>query len=288
MIFAMFAWGLSWTNMKVLTAYLETKELVFIRYFIAAVSSFFIVLIAKKSFKVDRKSLFIAFLTGALTSIYTFLIFMGTKLGTAGVAGAIINTLSPINTFLIMVIFFKKRVYKIDTFALLLGTVGTILILGIWHFSTDKIFTTYNILFIIGSWLWSALTVVSSFSKKINILVFTFYAYFFVALLTFPFADLGALNLMEKDAIFWINLLSMSIITTSIATSLYFFGVEKLGSAEVSSFMFIVPLSSILFGAVFLRESIGFWTIVGTILSIFAVYILNRIGFTKKLLKHKK
>lgn len=281
MIFAMFAWGMSWTNMKILSEYLQTKELVFLRYSITAISSFFIVLIAKESFKIDKKSLFIAFLAGVLTSIYTVLIFIGTKLGTAGIAGAFINTLAPINTFIIFVIFFKRKIYKIDTVALILGFVGTILILGIWQLDKAKIFTTYNLFFIIGAWLWAVLTIVSSFSKKINPLVFSFYMYIFVAILTFPFADLSSLNLLQKDTTFWINLLFMSIVSTSIATSLYFLGVEKLGSVEVSSFMFVVPLSSILCGAVLLKESIGFWTIFGTILSICAVYMINRIGIFK-------
>jgi drug/metabolite transporter (DMT)-like permease len=278
MAFAMFAWGMSWTNMKILSEYLQTKELVFLRYFITAISSFFIVLFAKQSFKIDKKSLFIAFITGALTSLYTALTFIGVRLGTAGVAGAFINTLAPIATFIILVIFFKKKIYKIDAIALVLGFVGTILILGFWQLNYEKVFTKYNLFFIIAAWLWATLTITSSFSKKINPLVFSFYMYAFVAILTFPFADFDLLHLSEKDPIFWINILSMSVVSTSIATSLYFLGVEKLGSIEVSSFMFIVPLSSILFGTIFLKESIGFWTIVGTILSICAVYMINRIG----------
>ena len=282
MVFAMFAWGMSWTNMKILSEYLQTKELVFLRYSITAISSFFIVLFTRQSFKIDKKSLFIAFVTGVLTSIYTVLIFIGTKLGTAGIAGAFINTLAPINTFLILVLFFKRKIYKIDAIALILGFLGTILILDIWRFEYDKIFTTYNLFFIIAAWLWATLTITSSFSKKINPLVFSFYMYLFVSMLTFPFADFGSLDLLNKDTTFWVNLLFMSVVSTSIATSLYFLGVEKLGSVEVSSFMFIVPLSSILFGVVFLHEDISIWAIFGTILSIFAVYMINRIGVFRK------
>jgi drug/metabolite transporter (DMT)-like permease len=281
MVFAMFAWGISSTNTKILSEYIRAEEIVFVRYFISMVSSFFIVILAKKSFKIDKKSLCIAFAAGLLTSIYTVTTFFGIKLGTAGVAGAFINTLAPINTFIILALFLKRKMYKIDIIALAIGFVGAILILGIWQFDKEKIFTTYNILFIISAWLWAMLTVVSSFSKKIDPLIFSFYMYLFVAILAFPFADLGSLNLLEKDSTFWINLLFMSIISTSVATSLYFIGVEKLGSVEVSSFMFITPLSSIFFGAVFLKEEIGFWTIVGTILSICAVYMINRIGVFK-------
>lgn len=281
MIFAMFAWGMSWTNMKILSEYLQTKELIFLRYTITAISSFIIILISRQSFKIDKKSLFVAFLVGFLTAIYTALIFIGTKLGTAGIAGAFINTLAPIITFIILVIFFKRKIYKLDAIALVLGLIGTVLILGVWQLDAQKLFTKYNLYFIIAAWLWATLTVVSSYAKEINPVVFAFYIYLFVAVLTFPFADFSSFNLLDRDLTFWINLLFMSVVSTSIATSLYFLGAKKLGSVEVSSFMFIVPLSSLLFGAIFLGESVGFWSIFGTFLSICAVYMINRIGYFK-------
>ncbi len=44
--------------------------------------------------------------------------FLGTKLGTAGLGGAFVTTLVPINTFILMALFFGKRIGTKDILAL--------------------------------------------------------------------------------------------------------------------------------------------------------------------------
>lgn len=278
----MLAWGISWTNMKILNEYMKTEQLVFLRYLITTVSSFFVVIFFKQNFTIDKKSLFIALFAGLITTVYTIMIFIGTRLGTASLAGAFINTLAPINTFLIMALVFKRKIFKMDIIALFLGFIGTALIMGVWHFEATKIFTKFNLIFIVAAWLWAILTVVSSLSKKLHPVVFSFYVYLFVAIFSSIFVDFTSYNFSQTDLKFWVNMLCMSIISTSLATSIFFLGVERIGSAETSSFMFIVPFSSIGFGAFFLNEYVSLWTITGTTLSIVAVCMLNKIGIFKK------
>ncbi|MFV0481506.1 MAG: DMT family transporter [Campylobacteraceae bacterium] len=279
--FSMLAWGMSWTNMKILYEYIGTKELVFLRYFVSAVASFFIVLALRLDFKISKRTLFVSFVAGFITSIYTALIFIGTSLGTASVAGSFINTLSPIVTFVLLVLFFKKKMFKVDVFALFLGFIGSMLILGIWKFDTEKILTIYNLYFVLGAFLWSVLTILSSFSNAKSPVIFTFYMYLFVAILSFPFSDITSFDFSKTDFRFWANLLCVSVVSTSLATSFFFLGAKQLGSSEVSSFMFLVPFSSIFCGAIFLGESVSIWMIFGVLLNIFAIYIINRMGYFK-------
>ena len=53
---------------------------------------------------------------------------------------------------------------------------------------------------------------------------------------------------------------------------------EKLGTKEVSTFIFLVPSSALILSAIFLDEKITFNTILGTICTIVAIHILNNLN----------
>jgi drug/metabolite transporter (DMT)-like permease len=80
---------------------------------------------------------------------------------------------------------------------------------------------------------------------------------------------------------FWLNTLFVAVVSTSIATTLFFLGAKKLGSEKVSSFMFIAPASAVITGAISLGERLEALTLAGIVLSILAVYMLNRIWIFK-------
>jgi drug/metabolite transporter (DMT)-like permease len=97
------------------------------------------------------------------------------------------------------------------------------------------------------------------------------------------FTDISSVDYNSFDWIFWLNIFSIAVISTTFATTIYFVGIEKLGTNEVSSFIFLVPLFAIILSIIFLKEHISLSIIIGTILTIIAVKILNNIRiFTKK------
>lgn len=96
------------------------------------------------------------------------------------------------------------------------------------------------------------------------------------------FLDFKAINYQSFDWIFWVNILILSVISTTFATTVYFVGIEKLGANEVSSFVFLVPFFAILFSVIFLKEHISLSIILGTVMTIYAVKILNNIKVFKK------
>jgi drug/metabolite transporter (DMT)-like permease len=277
---AMIAWGASWSSIKIMNEYLPVAELVFIRYFITAISSFVIIIILKQKFVIDRQTLFISLLVALLTSLYGYVVFLGTKLGSASLAGAFINAFSPIITFILLVLFYRRRVKKLDIYALCFGFVGTMLMLGIWQFDTQKVLSAYNLYFILGAFLWSSIAIASA-HIKVNAAVFSFYMYLFTTIMVFSFADINITALQNTDMRFWLNTLFVSVVSTSIATTIFFIGTKKLGADKVSSFMFIAPASAIVVGTIALEERLEILTLVGITLAILAVYMLNRIWIFK-------
>lgn len=232
----------------------------------------------KKSFKIDKKTLFIALIAAITNIFYMKFFFLGTKFGTAGLGGAFVTTLIPINTFIIMALFFGRKITSKDKLALFIGAFGVLMILGVWSMDTSLFLTKYNLYFILASLSWPILTIVSSKNTQIPPIVFIFYMYLITTLLSgLFFVDFTFVNHLAYDTTFLFHMLCISVGATTFGTSIYFIGVERIGTNEVSSFLFLVPFFAIGLSALYLKEVIGLHVIIGTILSIISVSMLNNI-----------
>jgi drug/metabolite transporter (DMT)-like permease len=91
------------------------------------------------------------------------------------------------------------------------------------------------------------------------------------------FVDFSAIRYEGFDGLFWLNIIGITLLSTTYANTIYFLGIEKLGASEVSSFVFLVPFFAIGLAALFLDEPIDVSVIVGTVLALIAVKMLNDI-----------
>ena len=283
MVLAMIFWGASWISTKVLTNYVNEYELVFLRMGICFITLFPIIYFFKFSFKLDIKSFFLILIASLVLTSYSISMFIGLKHGSAGFGGALVTTLIPINTFIIVAILSRKTISLKHSFALLLGAFGVLNMLNIWNFNLNEIFSKDTLYFLLSSILWPILTLITAKAAKIHAFVFTFYTYIIssVVLIIF-FVDTSIFErVIEFDFIFWFNLFVITILSTTFATSIYFIGATKLGTKEVSSFIFLVPATALIIGAIFLGEKITLNTVIGTVFTIIAIYILNNLSFLK-------
>lgn len=283
MVFAMIFWGASWISTKVLTNYINEYELVFLRMGICFITMFPIIYFYKLSFKLDIKSFFLILIASLILTSYSISMFIGLKHGSGGFGGAFVTTLIPINTFILVAILNKKTISLKHSFALILGAFGVLNMLNIWNFDLSEIFSKDTLYFLLASILWPILTIITAKATKINAFVFTFYTYIISSFVLFVFfVDTSIFEKVANlDFIFWFNLFVITILSTTFATSIYFIGASKLGAKEVSSFVFFVPASALIIGAIFLDEEITSNTIIGTIFTIIAIYILNNLNLFK-------
>lgn len=277
---AMVGWGASWVNVKVLSEYVNEYEMIFLRFGMASLSFIPILIFLKKSFKIDKKTLLLALLAAIVNVAYMKYFFLGAKFGTAGLGGAFVTTLVPINTFILMALFFGRKIGTKDILALLLGAFGVLMMLGVWTLGSDAVLTKYNLYFVLASLLWPILTIVSSKATNISPIVFIFYMYSITTVLVaFIFVDFSFVQTLNYEPKFLFNIICIAIAGTTFSTTIYFMGIEKLGTNEVSSFIFLVPFFAIGLSAMFLGENIGLHVIVGTIMTIVAVSMLNNVKF---------
>ena len=84
------------------------------------------------------------------------------------------------------------------------------------------------------------------------------------------------LIVFDFDLIFWLNLIILSIGAQVFGTTVYFIATTKLGPSKASSFIFIVPITAPIFSMIFIGEKLEISTIIGGIMTMTAVYLINK------------
>ncbi|OQR42377.1 EamA family transporter [Aliarcobacter cryaerophilus] len=267
----MILWGASWISTKVLTNYINAYEMVFLRMGICFISMAPIIFFTNMKFKLDLKTSILILFASFFLVLYSIFMFWGVEHGTGSLGGAMVPSMIPIITYIFVAILNKKTISLKHSFALILGVFGVLNMINIYQF----------IYFIIASTLWAIITIITAKSIKINAFVFTTYTYIISSATLYIFYIDSSIfvKILEFDTIFWFNMFVITILSTTFATSIYFFGAAKYGAKEVSSFVFLVPASAIIIGNIFLDEKIEFTTIIGVILAMIAIYILNNLSF---------
>lgn len=281
MILAMIAWGETWTSAKVLSTYLSSDELIFWRFLFTTLGLIPVLIYFKSSFKISLHTFILSLMSAIMLVFYNYAFFLGSKYGLASFGGVLVTTLIPIITFLLVSILSKKIFKMQEIFGILLGVIGTLIILKIWSFNTNTIFSQGNIYFLLAALLWPILTIISSKQKDSSALIFSFYMFGLTAFFALILLNFSVTNILNFDYIFWVNILLLSLYGTTFATTIYFIAVTELGSKLASSFFFLVPSSAIIFAVLFLNENIELSLIIGGILTIISVYILNQLKTVK-------
>ena len=278
MILAMVTWGLSWTNAKILGSYGDAPLIMFWRFFIATISFAPIVWWKGHSFKINRESFYYIILNSFFLTLYNYFYFKGTQVGLAGAGGVLVTTLNPIMTSLISGLFLGGILYRNDLVGLALGFVGGALIIRLWEMDMTLLFQTGNFYFIMASFSWVSVTLITSKSKKvISFIPYSFWSFAFSILLSFALAiNEPILDVFQFDFIFWLNLILLATGAMAFGTSVYFLASVELGPKKASAYIFTVPLTAMGFAMYYLDEPLIMTTLLGGILAIIAVYLINK------------
>jgi drug/metabolite transporter (DMT)-like permease len=125
---------------------------------------------------------------------------------------------------------------------------------------------------------WAVLTLISQRSHAIIhpvhysffIAIFASIIFFFIAL---PYEIMAV---ADEGLAFWSALLYLAIFGQTVATTIYFIASGKLGSAQASSYMFLVPLFALLTSYILLGEHVELHILIGGTVTLLGVYLINR------------
>lgn len=283
LVLAMFLWGGGWTALKILTVDMTMDVIIFWRFFIMSVSFLPILYFIKKPLRLNINSIKYIAPASLLNIAFMISSFLGVKYGLAGAGSVIITTLSPIMTFLIVILFFKKTLLPIQYIGLLLGLFGGFIMLELNDLSLFN--NGSNIYFLLCAIIWAGVTLLSQHSHKhIHPVHYSFYISLVATFASYIYAfNTDLLIVFDQGVKFWVALIYLAVLGQTVATTIFFIATGKLGGEKTSSYMFLVPVFALISAWAILDEPIELHIIVGGTLSLSAVYFINKYKKIDKL-----
>jgi len=272
----MLLWGGGWTALKILTYELPMDVIIFWRFFFMSLSFVPILYFFKKPLLLTKES--IKYVVGSSVLNIAFMIssFMGIKYGLAGAGSVIITTFSPIMTFILVAILFRKHLQFKQYIGLFLGLVGGYILLELNN--PSLFFNSSNIYFLLCATIWAGVTVLSQHSQKhIHPIHYSFLISVVATLATFFYAyDADLMAVFSQGVAFWIAMIYLAVLGQTVATTIFFIASGKLGSQKTSSFMFLVPVFALGSAWIIFNEPLQLHILVGGGVSMLAVYFINK------------
>lgn len=272
----MFLWGGGWSALKILTQELPMDIILFWRFFLMSLAFIPILLFLGKPIAISKASL--KYIAGSSLLNIAFMVFsfFGIKYGLAGAGGVIITTMSPVMTFLLVVILFQRKIGTMQYFGLLLGVVGGAIMLQVSDFSL--FLNSSNLYFLLCALTWGGVTILAQHSHKhIHPIHYSFLIAVVATVVTFIYAlNSNIMIVFEQGSRFWIALLYLAVLGQSVATTIFFIASGKLRSEKTSSFMFLVPLFALLSAWSVLDEPLEMHILLGGFVSTIALFFINR------------
>jgi drug/metabolite transporter (DMT)-like permease len=275
----MILWGISWPTSKILTTYTDITTIMFLKFFLSALTIIPIIYFLKLKPFFTQTLLKPTFFSLVFLLLYNWFMFYGLKIGTSSLGGLIVTGTTPIFSFILIAVFYNQIITSKQKLGLSLGLIGTLITLNIFSFSFEEIFKLENSLFVLASVFWAFVTFFSTQTKdKINSILLTLYLYLISSALIYIFVidTTKIIQIFEYDTIFWLNLIYTTIITTGLATTFYFKASNLLGTNLTASFIFLVPIVAVVSSVIMLRESLQIETIIGGTILILAIWLINK------------
>jgi drug/metabolite transporter (DMT)-like permease len=272
---AMISWAIAWTNAKIVGEYLSFYNLIFFRFLLGFISLLPFLIFNNKQFP-NLKSLKYIIIPSILFFIYNIAFFKGTHFGDAGRGAILVTTLNPLFTLLIISLIRKKIILK-EILGISIGILGGLIIMDVFKYGIQSIFDIKNIYFLICALTWGVMTVfIDLAQKKMNSYVFIGLCYFFTMILSIFFTDFNSINFSALDFRFYLNFFLVSIGAMSFGTSIYMYSTSIIGPIKASVFIFSVPFIAMGTAYFFLDEIFLLNTIIGGLISLIAIYIVNK------------
>lgn len=271
-LLVIFLWGSNWSVMKLGLRFVSPSNFLLQRLLLsAAVLSpiLFVSLekIPRKSSVICRLLLLSLIFASSILATLTGLVEEGSGLG------AVLTYTQPLFVFCLAVPFLRERVTPIRLFGAIVGFVGIItLFLGsLSSFSVDS-----TIILLLGALLWAVALVYYKRSLiHVDPLVTNFFQLSLGAIPLCMFSLFADGFVFPGDAAYVWIILYTSVGAFTIGSTVWLFIVKEEDVTVVAGSSFLVPLVALLFGWIFLGETVRIESMIGSALILAGVYLVN-------------
>jgi len=200
--------------------------------------------------------------------------------GAAGLGAALVTVLIPIFVYIFMVFSKKSKPTLRDWSVLLFGIIGVTFMMNFEQFTFSEWMRGGNFYFVLAAFFYALITVFGALMRNMHVLAFNFYICIFALIIDWLFSFEGVfLSEVNMDKVFWVNIFILSVLSTTIAATLYYIGLKVLGSKRCAEFSLLTPFFAIALGAIFFSETLTLKNAVGTIMAVSSLMVLSNVKF---------
>ncbi|WP_438433847.1 DMT family transporter [Gorillibacterium sp. sgz500922] len=214
---------------------------------------------------------------GGLNAALPFALICSAELHLNASLAAILNATTPLFTAVVVGVWTRERLGRSRTVGLVMGLAGVAVLVG-W---SPVALTPQNGLAILFSLLaalaygFGSLYAVRAF-RGVPPLEVAMGQQVGAALLLLPFALYDWPHRLPPSRVVY-SLLGLSLICTALAYLIYYRLMDRIGPVKTISVTFLVPIFGILWGVLFLRETINATTIIGLAVILASIVQVNQI-----------
>jgi len=286
LILVALAWGVNFSFVKFALADFYPLTFTIIRFFLAALFLFAVMLVQGEPFRVERRHIGKIFLLGFIgITFYNILFIYGLQRTTAS-NSALFIAMSPLFAALTQLATKKERLTLGGASGLFLSSAGAVLI--IWT-RTGGISLSWqdlsgDLLTLGASFSWALYTLLAKpLLEQYSPLKITAYSMAFGTLLLIP---PGLPELMDQpwrtiSVQSWAALGFGAFIAGGIAYTLWYQGVKQLGVTRTIVYHYLMPFVAVTFAALFLHEQITPLQIIGGCSILAGVYLVQKGSLAK-------
>ncbi len=251
------------------------NSVLFYRYFLAVIIYFiWLKFLKKASLKISRQEIIPLFFLGIFFSLSSLTLFEAFHYIEAGIACTILF-IYPVMVAIIMTIFFKEKVTKTVIFAILLTSIGIILL---YKGKPDTALSIKGILIVLTSALLYALYIVGVKNikpvKAMNSARLSFYVMLFGLIVYIVNLKFCTTLQMLPNLKAWLFAIGLALFPTIISLETITIAIQLIGSTNTAILGALEPLTAIFFGIVFFHEQLTLRISIGIILILFGVFLI--------------
>ena len=251
------------------------NSVLFYRYFLAVIIYFIWLKFFKKaSLKISRQEIIPLFFLGIFFSLSSLTLFEAFHYIEAGITCTILF-IYPVMVAIIMGIFFKEKITKTVIFAILLTSIGIILL---YKGKPDTALSIKGILIVLTSALLYALYIVGVKNikpvKVMNSARLSFYVMLFGLIVYIVNLKFCTTLQMLPNLKAWLFAIGLALFPTIISLETITIAIQLIGSTNTAILGALEPLTAIFFGILFFHEQLTLRISIGIILILFGVFLI--------------
>ena len=251
------------------------NSVLFYRYFLAVIIYFIWLKFFKKaSLKISRQEIIPLFFLGIFFSLSSLTLFEAFHYIEAGIACTILF-IYPVMVAIIMALFFKEKITKTVIFAILLTSIGIILL---YKGKPDTALSIKGILIVLTSALLYALYIVGVKNikpvKVMNSARLSFYVMLFGLIVYIVNLKFCTTLQILPNLKAWLFAIGLALFPTIISLETITIAIQLIGSTNTAILGALEPLTAIFFGILFFHEQLTLRISIGIILILFGVFLI--------------